>query len=262
MKILLLIDKMDIGGAETHVLSLAEALIKDGYGVDLMCGGGAYTKALSDMGVHVYAAPFHKRSVFSFIRACKALRKIKENGYNAVHAHTRYTAVLASLFLPRIPLVTTVHLDFSLSFFYKQTARWGRKSLAVSKDLAEYLMRGYGIRREDILITKNGINTKEFSFLSQTGKEILHISRLDRDRSLAARMLCGIAPKIYAQHPEIRIRIYGNGDDLEQVMKAADQANKATGRQVVFLMGKTERPSEVLASAGIFVGVSRAALEA
>ena len=44
MKILMLADKMDIGGAETHIITLIEELIKRGIDVTLVSNGGVYIK--------------------------------------------------------------------------------------------------------------------------------------------------------------------------------------------------------------------------
>ena len=173
MKILLLIDGMGIGGAETHVLTLAKALIREGKAVDVMCAGGAYTEALMHAGAGVYFAPFKGRDLRSILKSIRALWKCRKKGYTIVHAHTRYTAALADFCLPKLPLVTTVHLDFSVTKMKRALSCWGRKTLAVSQDLADYLTREYGVKKEDILQTKNAIDPEEFPPLTARGKDIL-----------------------------------------------------------------------------------------
>ena len=84
MKILILIDGMGIGGAETHVLTLADALIKMGKTGDVMCAGGAYADALKGAGASVFFAPFKGRDPISVLKSICALRKIKKNGYTVV----------------------------------------------------------------------------------------------------------------------------------------------------------------------------------
>ena len=128
MKILLLIDGMGIGGAETHVLTLARALVKRGVRVDVMCEGGVYTDALRNAGISVRLAPFKKRDFFSILKSIRILRRCRTEGYTVIHAHTRFTAALADFCLPKIPLVTTVHLDFSLTAATRTLSCWGRKA--------------------------------------------------------------------------------------------------------------------------------------
>ncbi len=260
-KVLLLIDGMDIGGAETHLFTLAEALAKKGALVEVMCDGGIYAQMLAERGFSIVRAPFRNRSPRGFFQCARILRLARHRGFTAVHAHTRYTALLATLFLRGIPLVTTVHLDFSTAPLKRLFSRWGRKSLAVSGDLSEYLVREYGFDEKNILLTKNGIDTDTFRFLPVRGRCILHISRLDKDRSLCAHKLCAIAPALHKRFPETVIRIYGDGDDLENLRTAAAAANRQAGCDVVFLMGSTAEVQSALCEGAMLIGVSRAALE-
>ncbi len=262
MKVLMLIDGMGIGGAETHVLTLARALVKAGIQVEVMCAGGAYTEELRRSGIFVHLAPFKGRDLCSVLGSMLALFKCRKAGYTVVHAHTRFTAALANLCLPRLPLVTTVHLDFSLSAPKRALSCWGRRALAVSPDLKEYLVREYGVCEKDIFLTKNAVDPTCFPFLPMRGKDILHVSRLDKDRSLCAHLLCAVAPKIHRRFPAVKIRIYGDGDDFPAVVTAAERANRAAGTEIVILCGSTCRISEALSQGAIAVGVSRAVLEA
>lgn len=261
MKVLLLIDKMDIGGAETHAATLARALKEEGCEVAFLTEGGAYEEQLRNLQIPIFHAPLSKRDLFSVIKSAKRLRALGREGFTVLHAHTRYTAALAAAVLPRTPLVTTVHLDFKITPLQRLLCRWGRCSLAVSEDLAGYLSREYGFPEERIFPTVNGIDTRLFSPLAARGKYILHISRLDKDRSLTAHLLCAIAPTLHRLFPEQRIYIYGTGDDISEIEREAALANETIGRRFVFLCGATTSVFEVLKDAAVLIGVSRAALE-
>ncbi len=261
MKILLLIDGMGIGGAETHVLTLVTALIKEGETVDVMCGGGAYTQALIRAGASVQIAPFKGRDPKSILQSIRALRRCRCKGYTVVHAHTRYTAALANFCLPEIPLITTVHLNFSLTPMKRALSCWGRKTLAVSADLEDYLVREYGVNKKDILRTKNAIDPQEFPPLATRGSYILHVSRLDKDRSRSAHLLCSIAPDLYRRYPNQKICIIGDGDDRAALEAKAELANTIAGAKVVILSGGTCAVSEALRQGILLIGVSRAVLE-
>ena len=62
MKILLLTDKMDIGGAETHVFSLARELHRAGNRVAVASSGGALALSL---GLPHYTLPLDKKDPIS-----------------------------------------------------------------------------------------------------------------------------------------------------------------------------------------------------
>ena len=48
MKILILTDRLDVGGAETHIALLARELIKDGHEVTVASSGGAIAERLKN----------------------------------------------------------------------------------------------------------------------------------------------------------------------------------------------------------------------
>ncbi len=261
MKVLLLIDGMDIGGAETHVLTLISALNKKGVDTSLMCAGGVYAKAMADRGISVLYAPFKGRDLKSIRMSIRALRRVKNEGFTVIHAHTRYTAALANLCLPQIPLVTTVHLNFHIAPMQRTLCCWGRRSLAVSEDLKEYLVKEYKIPKNNVNLTVNGIDPLLFPTLPTLGKDILHVSRLDKDRSLCALLLCEIAPKLHTYAPHLKIRIYGDGDDAWRVRDAAKKANEKAEAAVVHLHGACDNIQKEMQSGAMLIGVSRAALE-
>ena len=261
MKALLLIDGMDIGGAETHVLTLITALKEKGIDASLMCAGGVYAKTALDRGIPVLYAPFKGRDPKSIRLSIRALRRVKSEGFTVIHAHTRYTAALASLCLPKIPLVTSVHLNFRVTPLWRLLCRWGRRSLAVSEDLKEYLVKEYRVKESNVALTVNGIDPLLFPALPTLGKDILHVSRLDKDRSLCALLLCEIAPKLHAYAPYVKIRIYGDGDDAWRVKDAAKRANEKAGTTVVRLLGACDHIQTQMQYGAMLIGVSRAALE-
>ncbi len=262
MKVLLLIDGMDIGGAETHVLTLAEALKKERADVSVICAGGAYTEALIAAGICVYYAPLKERNLPATIASIRALKKMKSKGFTVLHAHTRYTAALANFCLPQIPLVTTVHLNFCTTLLKRTLSCWGRKTLAVSADLKNYLIKEYKVSEHNISLTVNGVDPLRFPPLYSRGRHILHVSRLDRDRSACALLLCEAAPVLHAHAPHIQIHIYGTGDDMERVRAAAKSANLKAGKEIVHLFGACATVCEKMNEGAMLIGVSRAALEA
>ena len=70
MKIVMIANGMDIGGAETHILELCTALSEKGHSVAVASPFGTYTKELRKRGitvkksVHMTARSFHLPSSF------------------------------------------------------------------------------------------------------------------------------------------------------------------------------------------------------
>jgi len=273
---------MEIGGAETHVLELCKALQKKGMQVYVASNGGAYEPELAACGVLHYKVPLHNKQIYNIGGAYRALKRIiTENDIRLVHAHARIPAFLCGILQRKLNFrfVTTAHWVFSTKFPYNVLSNWGEQSLAVSEDIKEYLIRHYRVPEKNIHVTINGIDTAKFS-PENTGDDIwdddiwedftipddalcvMSISRLDKDRSLAAHLLIEAAPVLYEQHPNMIICIIGNGDDYPVVKRKAEAMNTKLGKKVIVLPGSRVDVHNWLAISDVFVGASRAVLEA
>lgn len=267
MKILLLTDKMDMGGAETHLLSLAASLKKSGHSVTLVSSGGGLTQALTASGIRHVTLPFHKKSPFSVLLCHLALTSlIKKRRFDVIHSHARLPSLLVSSVAKRraIPLVCTAHAKFSVDTFRRALSRWGNSTIAVSEDLKQYLIDEYGLAPENITVIPNGIDTSLFLPSPDVPKNITlsFLSRLDGDCSLGAYLLCEIAPRLVEKFGKLRIVIGGGGSEFERITALAGKVNSSLGFQCITLSGSVADTPRFFAEASAFIGVSRAAIEA
>ncbi len=269
--------KMDIGGAETHIIEVARELSRRGHDITVASNGGVFVPELEAHGIKHVKIPFHSKSPSDVLASYRLTKKLlKEEKFDIVHAHARIPTVICGRLARKfkIPYVTTAHLTFSVNPLWKILTDWGEGTVAVSDDIKEYLTREYGVPAEQIVVTVNGISTdtysedtdfsavkQEFS-LSDTDKRIVHVSRIDTDRSLAALKLVESAPKIYEKFPDAEILIVGGGNDFERLSSAAKEANEKIGKEFIRLTGARTDINRMIAAGKIFIGVSRAALEA
>ncbi len=277
MRVLMTTMKLDIGGAETHIVELAKALSRQGVEVFVASNGGAYEKELSDGGVSHIRIPFHSKNPLCMRRAYRMLKQtILEKKIDVVHAHARIPAFLCALLHKKIPFrfVTTAHWVFTTRFPYNLLTRWGDRSLAVSDDIKDYLVENYGLSPQQIRVTINGIDLEKFSpdtdyssiageFDLNSGKtRIVYVSRMDLDRSLAAHKLIEAAPKLAKRIPNLEILIVGGGNDLINIEAEAKAVNEGAGKRLIITTGSRTDINRFVASGDLFIGVSRAALEA
>ena len=277
MKVLMATMQLDIGGAETHIVELSKALARKGVEVVVASKGGAYVKELEEAGIPHFEVELNRKTPASMRRAYKALEKIiYENGIDVVHAHARIPAFLCGLLHKkhRFRFVTTAHWVFSTRFPFNLLTNWGQRSLAVSDDIKQYLIDNYGCSAENIRVTINGVDTGKFSDsidYSDIAKEfgfgdnktrVVYVSRMDIDRSLAAHKLIEAVPEIYKEIPGLEVVIVGGGNDFDKIKAEADSMNDRLGERVVITTGGRTDINKFAASGDVFVGVSRAALEA
>ncbi|MBQ8207924.1 MAG: polysaccharide pyruvyl transferase CsaB, partial [Clostridia bacterium] len=277
MKILMTLMGLDIGGAETHVLELSRALKAMGEDIIVASRGGVYVKELEECGIRHVTLPLHTKNPFSVIKSYFGLRKlIKKEKIDIVHAHARIPAFICGLLHRRLHFrfVCSAHWVFDVNAVWKRISDWGEKTIAVSEDIKQYVIDNYGVFADNISVTINGVDMNKFSAdtdctsvaaelgLPPKRRTIVYVSRMDTDRSAAARMLAIIAPSLKEKYGDLQIVIVGGGNDFEYVNSLAEAANTAAGTKFVHMTGARTDINKLIALGDIFVGVSRAVLEA
>lgn len=277
MKILMATMGLDIGGAETHIVELSKELKSEGHDVVIVSNGGVYVPEIEAAGIRHYQAPLHRRSVKDMRRARSILRRVlRAERPDVVHAHARIPAFLCGGLCRRmkLPFVTTAHWVFDASGALRYLTDWGERTVAVSDDIKAYLIREYGLPADHISVTINGIDTGKFSpdisgerVVNQFGlnrdRPILsYVSRMDEDRALVAGQLIDLAPELDRAVPGIQLLIAGGGNVFDKLKARSEEINRQMGRPCVTMTGPRTDINEIVAAGDLFVGVSRAALEA
>ncbi len=272
MKILLLTDRMHRGGAESHIFSLALGLRAQGNEVALLSAGGTLADELERRGIkqHRIAPPTHNPLRLLSIRKT-ILRLIRKEGYEVLHAHTRMLGMLLRGMNRRgVAVLVTVHAAFRVNAVLSRLCYWGEQTLAVSEDLRAYVCKYYRVPAERVEVIPNGIDTRLFSADTAFGvseecafpKRVLFASRLDSDCALGAELLCRIAPDLRRLHPDLEITIAGDGNVFGKISALAEKANREIGADAVHMVGWVSDMPRLIREHDIFVGVSRAAMEA
>lgn len=276
MKILMTLMGLEIGGAETHVVELVKELHRLGHTVIVASNGGVYAAVLEEMGIRHVQIPMHSRSPVHMARSLSLLKKlIRQEQPDLVHAHARIPAFLCGILHRQMdfPFITSAHWVFEVTPLLRLMTDWGQRTVAVSEDIKTYLMENYGVPPDHIHLTINAVDTQNFSAGPRDeelalelklgrGPVIGHISRLDQSREMAARELIALMPRLVKIHPDAQLLIVGGGDQEEALRQEAEIVNRQTGAQTIIMTGpRTDIPS-LLRQCDVFVGVSRAALEA
>lgn len=277
MKILMTLMGLEIGGAETHVLELSRALHEMGHDITVCSNGGVYVRELGEAGIRHIKLPLHTKNPFSVIKSYFGLRKlIKREKFDVVHAHARIPAFICGLLHRSLHFryVCSAHWVFEVNALWKKIADWGEKTIAVSEDIKQYVIDNYGVFPDNISVTINGVDMQKFSKdidtrslaeelgLPEKRRTLVYVSRMDTDRSAVARLLCSIAPKLKRKYGDIQIIIVGGGDDFDYVSSLAQKANGEIGEKFVRMTGARTDINRFIALGDVFVGVSRAVLEA
>ena len=184
-------------------------------------------------------------------------------GVDVVHVHDWFGTVGAQALARRLraPLVMTVHsteLDRSLGHPHKEIfeREWigvqaADRIIAVSRHLADQLVREYGADRTRVRVVYNAVRDPgTLPVGERTGDIVLFLGRLTamKGPDVFLRAAARIAPSF----PEVRFALAGEGPEYEPLVRLAVELG--IGSRVLFL-GKVsdEERSALLRDAAVFV---------
>lgn len=267
LRILLVATRMGIGGAETHILTLSRALKKRGHHVCIISSGGAYLPALISAQIEHVTLPLDCKDIRSVTKSYREIWKIATVGrYDVVHAHGRIPAFICGMLSRRAgfpPFAVTAHGFYDPAPPRRALTLWGRRNIAVSEDVKSFIVEKYKLDPASIDIITNGVDTDVPPHQESTRLRIVTASRLDGDTALTPTLLCELMPRIRRDFPHLdpTLTVVGGGSKLPELREAARLANSQSPGAITVAGNALDMPS-ILARADIFVGSSRAALEA
>lgn len=275
--ILLYTDTSQIGGAEQHMLLLAQYLDKEQFTVRVACSKSPtldpWVKKLTDLNIEVIRLNVsHKHDPRHFFTLKKLIR---EHKIHLLHAHIwnpasgRYAYLAAHA--THTPLIVTEHDPFELGtikeWMKKKLNTHVAKIIAISEANKKLLTTLYPSLKSRITLIHNGIDTTWFSSqlisLSETEKQqlrtqIFQAKPEDTVITCVAELhprkgqeyLIKAAPLIQKKFPHIRIILVGKGNDHDRLQKLITQLDLT---EIVLLIGHRNDVPYILAASDIFV---------
>lgn len=260
MRILLLIKRFNLGGAETHLLDLANYLAGKGHQVWLLSHAG---KQVSRLDKRVAFIPIHFFDLLAIFQGLFIARLVKKHNIQIIHAHQRLPILVACYagLLSKIPVIATVHGKTRLDLRRKWTHSRLAKIIYVSQLVREYAKAYKEISSKAVYIPNGVILKPAVSDNEKTG--IYYISRMDKRHSGLILMLINrVVPPLAALYPTLSLEIIGDGIEFEKVRRAAAEVNRRLQREVIVLHGFQAETDCRLKNAALVLGVGRVALEA
>lgn len=226
MKILFVITKSEIGGAQVFVLNLARALKKNGCNVEVAAGDGDYLSGelqKDNITFHYLNSLKRNFSVLnSFYFIYDLHRLLRRNEYDVVHLNSSNTLIgaISTSFLKEKPkTVFTFHglsfidKNYQANFFFKMLAKFYYKFLLNTLDRVVFEcnlnykeVKGAGMVKNAEVIY-NGLDEAEMNFLSEKDARAFFSDKCGLD--LTDFFLIGSTGRlIYQKNYEFLIRNY------------------------------------------------------
>lgn len=275
--VLMALMNLEIGGAETHTVVLARHLKEMGYNVIVASGGGIYEEIIARYGIKHYNVCLDNTLPSSLYRSVAAMKSIiASEGVALIHGHARIPAFISDLArrFTGAHFITTAHAMFKVNFYFRHLSRWGEKTIVISSDIKEHIIKNFGVAEQNTVLIPNGIDIETYNpdvpvddlsgELKRSPQEslIVYVSRLDDVLAPLAENLINACSRVHCEFPSLRLIIVGDGKCLGTVEASAKEANARAGTELVRLLGARTDVNRIMAAGDLVVGVSRVALEA
>ncbi|MDP4090497.1 MAG: glycosyltransferase [Bacillota bacterium] len=280
LRVLMLVDALNIGGTETHVLNLAKELMELGVYVVVGTSGGPLTSLFEINGIKIYNVPLYSdyisnKNLYSCIKSIKDI--VDEEKIDLIHAHLFAAMSIASEVNKRykVPYITTIHglfypNDILLTSCYNTDA-----IIAVSRPTARMIYTRMGEQiKNKLYVVPNGVDIDGEIDVSNARKiredlnikrddiVVTYCSRLAWQKTIAAESFIFGFYKLANDYSNIHAIVIGDGDGKKILEREASMLNKCAEREVLHFVGPKYNVLDYYAASDIVVGTGRVALEA
>jgi glycosyltransferase involved in cell wall biosynthesis len=268
MKILYIITKSEVGGAQMHVRQLVEHMISRGHAVSVMSApGGWLVDECAKLGVSFYTNPYFANSM-NLVRLWKAKNVIKKTVRmirpDIIHCHSTFAGILTRLVVRgKIPTIFTAHswafTDGAKPFrkivapiAEKIVARYTSKIICVSEFDRQLALRYYIASSDKLTTIYNGVALMpEVMRTPDTPVRIVSIGRLAYPKEY--RLLIDAFAAVSS---EATLTIVGNGP-MYAALNTQIRSLELEQKVSILTDKKPEDISGVLATTDIFILLSK-----
>jgi glycosyltransferase involved in cell wall biosynthesis len=252
----------------------------NGIYVVIATAGGPMENLFTSLGIKLFKIPIEGDYVSNkrkngLLQLLKSI--IDKEEINLVHCHLFASMQLASELyrMYEIPYIVTAHGLFYPNDVLYSTCIKASRVIAVSEPVRDSLNERLGNRiSEKITVIPNGINAESIENtaanhkiekdlnLPRNAKLLCYCSRLDWNKSEAARVLLFAFSKVLDSISNVHLVIIGDGLGRLSIQKEAQIINQMAGEEVVHVIGAKVNVLPYYIRSSIVIGTARVALEA
>jgi glycosyltransferase involved in cell wall biosynthesis len=264
IRLLLVVDSLEVGGAERQVVDLAVALRRKGYRVVVACSiAGDLSAALEEAGIPI--RPLLRRLVKRRLSPAYAWRLrrllLGSERFDLVHAHIYASAIAAAIATSGtgIPLVITEHTEASWQTWRARWAsRWvyrrAERMIAVSTPIRRRLIERDGVHPDLITIVPNAVVSAPEARSEEPPTGLRErplvgvVARLQPEKGVANFLKAAV--RVAPQFPEAHFVIAGDGPLRQELVALAEDLGL---RDRVHFLGFRSDASALMGSLDVLV---------
>lgn len=267
MNILHITNHLNIGGISSYVLTLSAGMKKRGHNLYVASSGGQLLLRFTQEAIGFLPIPIRTKQELSpkiFMSMLKLSGFISQHDIDIVHTHTRTTHVLGALlglFNKDITLVTTCHGFFKPRLSRRIFPCWGKKVIAISRQVEEHLINDFKVNRDNIALINSGVDVERFKARSPMPRAEIRKKFGLKDAPVVGVIarLADVKGHIYLIEamrqisevfPDAQLFIVGDGKMKERLVELA--RNLGISQKVIFCPGLPDT-REALGIMDVFV---------
>ena len=257
LRIVFVITELDPGGAERALVEIATRLATGGDQVAVICLGpeAELCDPLRAAGLDVTCLGWRQASDLRRIgKLRKAIRLHRPHVVASllVHANIATAAALLGTKLPHVMghRVAERGIPWHVTATRAMTRLRRTTHIAVSSDVADFLVTSRIAKRADVRIVHNGVDIERFrtaapdaSVWSEGTIRLLAIGRLEPQKNFGE--LVAAVNQLRETGRKVELCVAGEGSERPQLERSASEG--------VRLLGRVEDPAPLLAAADLFV---------
>lgn len=269
-RILICLERLDIGGVETAVITQAREYKRRGYEVILIAKNGCYSEILKREGFKLYEYEFTLTN--ELILSKEIENVIEENKITEIHIH-QYPCLLHILpwaMIKKIPYVIYIHSSVPttyewfektypiFNFIFPIAFKNAEKIVTIRKEEEKINKERFDIKdRGKYYYLKNSLDLEEMNKYQSNKRDknkILIIGRICAEKEKMIISGINFALKYKERNKNTKITVVGDGQKLEEL--------KEKYPENVEFYGKTTDVFNFMKDYGIIIAADRCVLEA
>ncbi len=242
MRILQVLPELEVGGVETGTVDFAKYLVAHGHHAVVVSHGGALVAELKKTGAKHYSLPVHKKSLWTFFKMIKALRRIiLTEEIDIVHARSRVPGWISYFACrPRFPafcgirhrrdgrgarqgkkaeFITTCH-GYYATHFFSRVMGYPKLVIVPSEVIGRHMIDNFHVSPENIRCIARSVDLSRFDGVKKETQD--SSSGKGQDATCRISMVGRITPlkghiyflkamaKVVRSNPFVRIWIIGD----------------------------------------------------
>ncbi len=269
-RILICLERLDIGGVETAVITQAREYKRRGYEVTLIAKNGCYSEILKKEGFKLYEYDFTLTNELILSKEIENI--IEENKITEIHIH-QYPCLLHILpwaMIKKIAYIIYIHSSVPttyewfektypiFNFIFPIAFKNAEKIVTIRKEEEKINKERFDIRnRNKYYYLKNSLDLEEINKYQSNKRnknKILIIGRICAEKEKMIISGINFALKYKERNKNIKITVVGDGQKLEEL--------KEKYPENVEFYGKTTDVFNIMKDYGIIIAADRCVLEA